>query len=110
MTVYIIIFFLNVSNKSIIKTVIREYQFIPSSFTTYSVDFNQNGVREPYNWDDVLGSIANYLRMNGYKKNSKNYDKSGDIYKAIFAYNHADNYVKAVLALTGEIKKSIDKK
>ena len=80
-------------------------QFIPSSFTTYSVDFNQNGVREPYNWDDVLGSIANYLRMNGYKKNSKNYDKSGDIYKAIFAYNHADNYVMAVLELTEEVRK-----
>ena len=80
-------------------------QFIPSSFTTYSVDFNQNGVREPYNWDDVLGSIANYLRMNRYKKNSKNYDKSGDIYKAIFAYNHADNYVMAVLELTEEVRK-----
>ena len=83
-------------------------QFIPSSFTTYSVDFNQNGVREPYNWDDVLGSIANYLRMNGYKKNSKNYEKSGDIYKAIYAYNHADNYVMAVLELTEEVRKRVN--
>ena len=48
-------------------------QFIPSSFTRYSVDFNENGVREPYSWPDVLGSIANYLRMNGYKKNSNDY-------------------------------------
>ena len=30
-------------------------QFIPSSFTRYSVDFNENGVREPYSWPDVLG-------------------------------------------------------
>ena len=68
-------------------------QFIPSSFTRYSVDFNENGVREPYSWPDVLGSIANYLRMNGYKKNSNDYRKGGDIYKSVYAYNHADNYV-----------------
>ena len=79
-------------------------QFIPSSFTRYSVDFNENGVREPYSWPDVLGSIANYLRMNGYKKNSSNYQKSGDIYKSVYAYNHADNYVMAVLELTERIR------
>ena len=62
-------------------------QFIPSSFTRYSVDFNENGVREPYSWPDVLGSIANYLRMNGYKKNSNDYRKGGDIYKSVYAYN-----------------------
>ena len=79
-------------------------QFIPSSFTRYSVDFNQNGVREPYSWPDVLGSIANYLRMNGYKKNSDDYQKGGDIYKSVYAYNHADNYVMAVLELTERIR------
>ena len=79
-------------------------QFIPSSFTRYSVDFNENGVREPYSWPDVLGSIANYLRMNGYKKNSSDYRKSGDIYKSVYAYNHADNYVMAVLELTERIR------
>ena len=79
-------------------------QFIPSSFTHYSVDFNENGVREPYSWPEVLGSIANYLRMNGYTPNSANYDKTGDIYKAIYAYNHADNYVMAVLELTENIR------
>ena len=79
-------------------------QFIPSSFTRYSVDFNENGVREPYSWPDVLGSIANYLRMNGYKKNSNDYKKGGDIYKSVYAYNHADNYVMAVLELTERIR------
>ena len=82
-------------------------QFIPSSFTRYSVDFNDNGIREPYSWPDVLGSIANYLRLNGYSSNSKNYSKEGDIYKAIYAYNHADNYVMAVLELTEEIRKRV---
>ena len=79
-------------------------QFIPSSFTRYSVDFNGNGVREPYSWPDVLGSIANYLRMNGYKKDSDNYQKDGDIYKSVYAYNHAHNYVMAVLELTEQIR------
>ena len=79
-------------------------QFIPSSFTRYSVDFNEDGVRQPYSWPDVLGSIANYLRRNGYTQNSNNYDKNGDIWKAIYAYNHADNYVMAVLELTKEIR------
>ena len=82
-------------------------QFIPSSFTSYSVDFNQNGVREPYSWEDVLGSIANYLRMNGYKPNSIDYSKKGDIYKSVYAYNHADNYVMAVLELTEKIRSRV---
>ncbi len=85
-------------------------QFIPSSFIRYSVDFNENGVREPYSWEDVLGSIANYLRMNGYKPNSKDYKKSGDIYKAVYAYNHADNYVMAVLELTEKIRERVNQK
>ena len=85
-------------------------QFIPSSFTTYSVDFNDNGIREPYSWPDVLGSIANYLRLNGYSSNSEDYSKQGDIYKAIYAYNHADNYVMAVLELTEEIRKRVGSK
>ena len=79
-------------------------QFIPSSFTRYSVDFNGNGVREPYDWADVLGSIANYLRMNGYNPSSQDYTTNGDIYKSVFAYNHADNYVMAVLELTEKIR------
>ena len=84
-------------------------QFIPSSFTRYSVDFDKNGRRDPYGWPDVLGSIANYLRMNGYSANSSDYSKSGDIYKAVYAYNHADNYVMAVLELTEKIRDRVNK-
>ena len=79
-------------------------QFIPSSFNNFSVDFNEDGVRQPYDWPDVLASIANYLRRNGYKPNSNNYDIDGDIWKSIYAYNHANNYVMAVLELRNEIK------
>jgi membrane-bound lytic murein transglycosylase B len=79
-------------------------QFIPSSFNRYSIDFNEDGVRQPYDWPDVLASIANYLRRNGYNPNSNNYDRDGDIWKSIYAYNHSDNYVMAVLELKNEIK------
>ena len=75
-----------------------------SSFNSYSVDFNEDGIRQPYEWPDVLASIANYLRKNGYQINSSNYDRGGDIWKAIYAYNHADNYVMAVLELTEKIR------
>ena len=82
-------------------------QFIPSSFISYSIDGNNDGRREPYNWEDVFASIANYLVKNGYPTSNNDSKK---IYKSIYAYNHADNYVKAVLSLSEEIKNSINKK
>ena len=79
-------------------------QFIPSSFNRYSVDFDNDGVRRPHDWPDVLGSIANYLIKNGYIPGSSNYSKGGDIWKSVWAYNHSDNYVMAVLGLTEKIR------
>ena len=79
-------------------------QFIPSSFNRFSVDFDGDGVRSPHDWPDVLGSIANYLIKNGYNPGSKNYKKDGDIWKSVWAYNHSDNYVMAVLGLTEKIR------
>jgi len=79
-------------------------QFIPSSFNRFSVDFDGDGVRSPHGWPDVLASIANYLRENGYKPGSTNYDKDGDIWKSVWAYNHSENYVMAVLGLTEKIR------
>ena len=79
-------------------------QFIPSSFNRFSVDFDGDGVRRPHDWPDVLGSIANYLIKNGYNPGSKNYKKGGDIWKSVWAYNHSDNYVMAVLGLTEKIR------
>ena len=48
-----------------------------------------------------------YLIKNGYPVSDNDNKK---IYKSIYAYNHADNYVKAVLSLSEEIRRSIDKK
>ena len=79
-------------------------QFIPSSFNRFSVDFDNDGVRRPHDWPDVLGSIANYLVKNGYIPGSSDYSKGGDIWKSVWAYNHSDNYVMAVLGLTEKIR------
>ena len=81
-------------------------QFIPSSFNNFAVDFDEDGVRQAYTWPDVMASIANYLLKNGYPKNS--YPNREEVYKSVYAYNHADNYVKAVLALRDELKKAVE--
>ncbi|MFQ6677427.1 MAG: lytic murein transglycosylase [Fidelibacterota bacterium] len=83
-------------------------QFIPSSFNRFAVDFDGDGVRQAYEWPDVMASIANYLVKNGYPSND--YENQEKVYKAVYSYNHSDNYVKAVLALRNELRDSIKSK
>jgi cell wall-associated NlpC family hydrolase/soluble lytic murein transglycosylase-like protein len=64
-------------------------QFMPSSWETYGVDANGDGVKDPYNPEDAIFAAAGYLSVAG---------MPNDTYGAIFAYNHADWYVEEVLA------------
>jgi hypothetical protein len=64
-------------------------QFIPSSWETYGVDANGDGVEDPYNPEDAIYAAASYLSAAG---------MPADTYGAIYAYNHADWYVADVLA------------
>jgi hypothetical protein len=64
-------------------------QFMPSTWATYGVDANGDGVADPYNPEDAIYAAASYLHAAG---------MPADTYGAIFAYNHADWYVAEVLA------------
>jgi len=64
-------------------------QFLPSTWESYGVDANGDGVRDPYNPEDAIFAAARYLSAAGMPT---------DTYNAIYAYNHADWYVAEVLA------------
>jgi membrane-bound lytic murein transglycosylase B len=64
-------------------------QFMPSTWETYGVDANGDGVRDPYNPEDAIFAAARYLQASGMPT---------DTYGAIYSYNHADWYVAEVLA------------
>jgi membrane-bound lytic murein transglycosylase B len=68
-------------------------QFIPSSYLLYAVDGNGDGEIDLFNFYDAMASIASYLKAHGWESGSADKKK-----KAVWAYNHCDNYVKAVLA------------
>ena len=43
-------------------------QFIPSSYRTFAVDGDSDGLIDLFdNWDDIVMSVANYLQVNGWQ-------------------------------------------
>ena len=71
-------------------------QFIPSSLMAFFID--SNGLDDdidPFDIEDTIFSVENYLYKNNLsEENISNYNSR---YRAVFAYNHSDVYVKAVL-------------
>jgi len=41
-------------------------QFMPSSYIRFAVDFNNDGIKDLWNAEDAIGSIANYFAKNGW--------------------------------------------
>ncbi len=76
-------------------------QFVPSSYSKFAVDGNEDGRVDLFNVVDALASIANYLKCSGWEKGNLHRKK-----RAIYAYNHCDNYVKAVLAYARATRRS----
>ena len=74
-------------------------QFIPSSYLKYGVDGNGDGAVDLSNLADAFASIANYLRSFGWSEPDPEKNR-----QAVWAYNHCDNYVKAVFAYARAIK------
>ncbi|MFC9973855.1 NlpC/P60 family protein [Spirillospora sp. NPDC127200] len=64
-------------------------QFMPGTWKAFGVDGNGDGRKDVYDPADAIPGAAAYLKHNG---------APGDLHKALFGYNHADWYVKKVLA------------
>ena len=82
-------------------------QFIPSSFNKLSIDYNDDGKKDPYSWEDVIGSIAFYLTENGYPKNDYNFTHKSKAWISIRTYNRSDKYANIIIDLRNEIAKNI---
>ena len=65
-------------------------QFIPSSWMRWGMDADGDGLADPWDPQDAVYAAARYLAAAGAHE---------DLERSIFAYNHADWYVKDVLEL-----------
>jgi murein DD-endopeptidase MepM/ murein hydrolase activator NlpD len=65
-------------------------QFMPSTWLRWGVDADGDGIADPWNASDAVFAAARYLAAAGGQT---------DISRAVFAYNHADWYVREVLDL-----------
>ncbi len=83
-------------------------QFIPSSYNHYAVDYDGDGVRRWNDWPDVLASIANYLVKNGYQPGDTDFSRGSSIWRAIYAYNHYDFYVRVIIDFRKEVMKKLN--
>ncbi|MEK9198353.1 lytic transglycosylase domain-containing protein [Lysinibacillus halotolerans] len=55
----------------------------------FGVDANGDGIADPYDIEDAIYSAANYLSKSG--------ASDGELRKAIFNYNHSEEYVEDIL-------------
>jgi murein DD-endopeptidase MepM/ murein hydrolase activator NlpD len=65
-------------------------QFMPSTWLRWGVDADGDGIADPWKATDAIYAAARYLAAAGGQT---------DISRAVFAYNHADWYVREVLDL-----------
>ena len=73
-------------------------QFLPSTWAYYKVDGDGDGVADINNPFDAVHGAAKYLCASGAGRGGQS------LYDAIFAYNHADWYVKLVLDLSARYR------
>ena len=73
-------------------------QFLPSTWASYGVDGDGDGKADIMNAFDAVPAAALYLCRNGAGGGGQG------LYDAVYAYNHADWYVKEVLALAARYR------
>ncbi len=71
-------------------------QFLPSTWAAYGVDGDRDGDADIMNPLDAVPSAASYLCRSGASRGEDG------LYDAIFTYNHADWYVRRVLAIAAQ--------
>jgi murein DD-endopeptidase MepM/ murein hydrolase activator NlpD len=79
-------------------------QFMPSTWLRWGLDADGDGIADPWNAADAIFAAARYLAAAGGQT---------DIARGVFAYNHADWYVREVLDLArvygqGGITQTVD--
>ena len=101
-------------------------QFMPSSFRSLAVDFNNDGHRNLWDQHDAIGSVAHYFSSNGWQNhmpvaeqtkrdggtptielsaiNGSEYWLVHPNFKVIKKYNNSDKYAMAVHQLAQAIK------
>jgi murein DD-endopeptidase MepM/ murein hydrolase activator NlpD len=67
-------------------------QFMPSTWERWGTDADGDGIADPWNARDAIFSASRYLAAAGGRT---------DLYRGVFAYNHAHWYVNDVLELAG---------
>ena len=75
-------------------------QFLPSSFIAYGRDGDLDGDVNLDEIEDAVASVAYYLEKNGYS--SKEIKKKR---KAIWRYNHSEDYVDCIITLADRVAK-----
>lgn len=84
---------------------IGQPQFMPSSYRHFAVDFNKKGRSDLINSpEDAIGSVANYLMKNGWKKNEPvilDAQVSNDQYKKLQQKGNKPNFTLSKLKRHG---------
>lgn len=73
-------------------------QFRPSSWEAYGRDPDGGRQRDPYDMRTAVYSTANYLRGGGYSRS---------VPRAIFSYNHSQEYVRTVLNMAARLQQTV---
>ena len=66
-------------------------QFMPATWRAYGTDASGDGIADPHDPVDAIHSAARYLAAAGFRDDPRG---------AIWAYNHADWYVRQVVELS----------
>ncbi|MCD6535392.1 MAG: lytic murein transglycosylase [Deltaproteobacteria bacterium] len=75
-------------------------QFIPSSCLRYAVDGNGDGRIDLYDFQDAAASVANYLKLNGWRSGL---DRKAQE-KVVWSYNHSQLYCRTIVELSKRLQ------